>query len=497
MKKFKKKFFKLLKEIESEIKRRSQNRVFNFAVLNFFIIFLEVVYIFLRFKFINNEIPFWYTKLWGDYQLAPRIYIYALPLISAFITIAGLLLIGILAKYFVRYIVDVLTLFISISNIVLAFEVIRTIQIASTPFKPFINPLYFSLFLPFILGFVAIYLITPLFIEFAKDKGIITNPNIHQHPGMILENPSARGGGILYVAVFLVLSLIFVGFTKNFSGFYLSLVLLGILSYVDDYQNTHPYTSFKLVENPLLRLLLLFSVVSLIPMSGIQINVISNPFGDILDLSKIQFNLLSSISPILTAVWIVWFMNVLSWSNGVDGQFSGIAGIASIFVAILSLRFSQLLSIHTQVATMAAISAGASFGLARHTWHPSKIMWGFGAMGAGIVIATLSVLSQTKIITSILIILIPFFDALVTAVRRMFQGKSPLKGDRGHLHHLLMAKGWKVSKIALFYWITTLVFGIISVVCSERYIVQTSLILSGIVAFFIIFLNISTFHKRT
>ena len=36
-------------------------------------------------------------------------------------------------------------------------------------------------------------------------------------------------------------------------------------------------------------------------------------------------------------------------------------------------------TLHKKVAIMAAISAGLSLGFAKFTWHPSKILWGFGA----------------------------------------------------------------------------------------------------------------------
>ena len=123
-------------------------------------------------------------------------------------------------------------------------------------------------------------------------------------------------------------------------------------------------------------------------------------------------------------------------------------------------------------------------------------MWGFSAVAAGAVLTTLSILVNAKTATSIVIILIPFLDAVVTFGRRIIQKKNPLKGDRGHLHHILLDRGWSHKKIAVFYWISTAVFGLIGILSSEKYVGLVTLTLSGIVASFIILLNLKSVWKQ-
>ena len=171
-------------------------------------------------------------------------------------------------------------------------------------------------------------------------------------------------------------------------------------------------------------------------------------------------------------------------------------GIAGIVIALLSLRFHPLQPYQESIARMAVILAGASFGLIPYTWHPSKIMWGFGAMSAGMVLAGLSVLSTSKIATSVIVLMVPFLDGLVTFMRRILQGKNPLKGDRGHLHHLLLERGWSPKKVSLFYWFTTAVFGMVGILASDKYLVQITLTLGGMVAFFIILLNLKSISVK-
>jgi UDP-GlcNAc:undecaprenyl-phosphate GlcNAc-1-phosphate transferase len=158
----------------------------------------------------------------------------------------------------------------------------------------------------------------------------------------------------------------------------------------------------------------------------------------------------------------------------------------------LSLRFTPLLAAQEDYAKMAIIISGAAFGLIPFTWHPSKVMWGFAATSAGLALASLSILSTSKIATSVIVLLIPFLDGTVTVLRRLIQKKNPLKGDRGHLHHLLMERGWKAPQIAIFYWISTMLLGLIGIFASERYLVQITLMLGGVIAFVIILLNLKS-----
>jgi UDP-GlcNAc:undecaprenyl-phosphate GlcNAc-1-phosphate transferase len=317
---------------------------------------------------------------------------------------------------------------------------------------------------------------------------------------MVLSKPSVRGGGFVYAVTFLLMSLVFVGFKVELSGFYLSVLMVATLGIMDDVQNTNVRSNLRILENPYLRLFLLFVSVAPVILSNIMIDIVSNPFGGIFDLTQFRVDLLgnsiSVVAALITVLWIVWVMNVLSWSNGIDGQYSGIVGIASAIIALLALRFEPLESFQLEVGILAAISAGAAIGFMRYNWFPSKIMWGFGAMSAGLVLAVLSILVQSKILTSVMIILIPFLDALVTATRRLLQKKNPLHGDKGHLHHLLLERGWGVRRIAIFYWVATLLFGVIGLITAEAYAVQVALIIGGLVAFIIVLLNVLSIKEK-
>jgi UDP-GlcNAc:undecaprenyl-phosphate GlcNAc-1-phosphate transferase len=475
---------KKLKNTFADLRKRFSSQLIFTLGVNTIIVIFQVVYLRLRFAYLNEEIPLWYTKLWGDYQLAEKNYLYLIPLISAAITVVGISFAIPIRRYFFRYALNVINIFTITANLILTASLLRIIFRASIPFEPLINPIYLGLFVTGLVSFLAVNFVLPRFINYAKEKDIVTSPTLHQHPGMLLSQPSTRGGGFIYGISFLILAIIFEGFPTDFLPFYLALFLISLLGFLDDLQNTRPESKLKFLENPFVRLFLMFLVVSVVSVLGQRIFYISNPVGGLFFFDS------PILSAIITTVWIVWVLNVLSWSNGIDGQYAGIVGIASFLIVLLALRFHPVQIEHIRVATLAAISAGLSFGFIKFTWHPSKILWGFGAISAGLVLSVLSIMVNSKIITSIIIILIPFLDALVTVVRRLLQGKNPLKGDRGHLHHILLNRGWSIRRIAVFYWLTTAIFGGIGYLTSDALTLQIGFILLGIVAFFIVLLNI-------
>jgi UDP-GlcNAc:undecaprenyl-phosphate GlcNAc-1-phosphate transferase len=471
--------------ILEKIAQRFRNRTFSLTFFSLAIILFQIIYILLRFSFLNTDIPLWYTKSWGDYWLAPKSMIYTIPAVSFGIFLFGLGLI-VINKFYIKYYYELIWSSVVFCLSFLSYSLIKIIHSSSTPFDSLVNPNILPLAIPFMVALFLTYFILPYFIEFAQNNKLITIPSVHEHPGMVLSSPSARGGGVVYGFIILFIAVLFIGITKNFSGFYLSLLMISFLGIIDDYQNTHPLSSFKVFENPFLRLFLLFLSVLPTVLSGLVISEISNPFGNILILKNIH----PLLPAVLTIVWIVWVMNVMSWSNGIDGQYSGIVGISSLAIVFLALRFNPLEPIHLQVATLAAISAGSALGFTKYNWHPSKIMWGFGAMSAGLLISVLSIAISGKIVASILIILVPFMDAIVTVMRRIIQKKNPLTGDRGHLHHLLLERGWSPKKIAKFYWFSTAFFGLVGLMTPERYSIQAAMMVIGIVAFMIILLNL-------
>jgi UDP-GlcNAc:undecaprenyl-phosphate GlcNAc-1-phosphate transferase len=314
-----------------------------------------------------------------------------------------------------------------------------------------------SLFLiPWITAAVISFLVTPFVIRFAKKLGIIDYPK--KHPKVIHTVPTPRGGGIpIFIALVFGIFL-FLPVDKHVLGILAGALILAIMGFLDDKYDLNPY----------LRLVLGFAAAAAPIAAGIGIAFVSNPLGGIIDLShpQISFTLFGYphsiwvLSDLFALFWITFLMNIVNMgAKGVDGQMSGVTVIAALTIAFLSLRFSADIT-QWPVIILAAITAGAYLGFLPWHVYPQKIMPGYGGSTlAGYLLAILSILSTTKVGALMVVLGVPLIDTGYTIVRRILTGKSPVWGDRGHLHHRLLDAGMSKTQVALFYWGITAILG--------------------------------------
>jgi UDP-GlcNAc:undecaprenyl-phosphate GlcNAc-1-phosphate transferase len=168
------------------------------------------------------------------------------------------------------------------------------------------------------------------------------------------------------------------------------------------------------------------------------------------------------IADVFAVIWIVWNMNAVNWAKGVDGQLPSFVTIAAFFIALLSLRF-QADQTQGVVTLLALAVSGAYAGLLLWNFYPQKMMPGYAAGSlAGYFLAVLSILGGAKIATALLLLALPTVDGGFTIARRLWAGRSPFWGDRGHLHHRLLDAGWGRRRITVFYSLITLLFGLLA-----------------------------------
>lgn len=328
--------------------------------------------------------------------------------------------------------------------------------------------LWLSLFLAFIISF----LLTPLIMKLAKKFSIIDLPT-RQHPAVIHKKPTPRAGGIppliAFVSVLLIISLIspFFALNKAVIGIIMASLLVVIVGTLDDKYDLNPY--FRLGTNILVALIIVGF--------GIGITSFTNPFGGLVRLDSVIYNftLPSSLAflsgthsiilfaDLVAFAWIIWIMNALNWSSGVDGQLSGIAVIALCILGFASAQLIVRDQSQLRVSIIAFSAAGAFLGFLPWSFYPQKIMPGYGGSTlAGLLISVLAILSGAKLATALLILLIPLVDSIWTVTRRVFNKRSPVWGDSFHLHHQLIKLGFSIPQICLLYYSVSLILGLIA-----------------------------------
>src|SRR3989339_1986227 len=326
------------------------------------------------------------------------------------------------------------------------------------------------LFIPLFFSFLISYFITPIVIRFAKKLKIMDDPRGKTHPKIIHDKPTPRGGGIPVFIAILIASLVFIPIDKHLIAILIGAFVIFVMGFLDDRYSLNPYLR-----------LAIGMVAALIPiLSGIGISFLTNPFGGILDLSN------PLISDLFALIWIVFMMNMLNMgAKGIDGQLSGVTVISAITIAALSFYYSADIT-QWPVIILTAVTAGAFFGF--FPWHkfPQQIMPGYGgATLAGYMLAVASILSTTKVGTLIVVLGIPLIDTGYTILRRVITGKSPVWGDRGHLHHRLLDLGLTKKQVSQVYWSTTAILGILALNLNSAYklytIIGVAFVLGGII----------------
>jgi UDP-GlcNAc:undecaprenyl-phosphate GlcNAc-1-phosphate transferase len=112
-----------------------------------------------------------------------------------------------------------------------------------------------------------------------------------------------------------------------------------------------------------------------------------------------------------------------------------------------------------------------------------------GSNLAGYYLGILSILSTTKVGTLLIVLGIPLIDTAYTVVRRILSGKSPVWGDRGHLHHKLLDLGLSKKQVSYFYWISTALLGIMSLYLNSAYKLYTVIGIAILLGGFFIWLK--------
>lgn len=345
-----------------------------------------------------------------------------------------------------------------------------------------------TIFLPIIISFGITAIATSICLPIIKRLGIVDDPKTHKHPAILHTKPIPRGGGIPLFLGIIITSLFFIPLNQTTIALAVAAGIALIVGTLDDTYDISPY--FRFATNVLCAAIVVFN--------GVTFSFITNPLGGILHLNMftISLNILSfhitiALSDVLALIWIVWVMNMLNWSKGVDGQMPGIVAISAFIIGLLSFRFPLSEQATLIASHVSFIISGAAVGFLLFNFYPAKIFPGYGATSMYLLLAAVSIISSAKLATAVLVMGVPMIDGIVTILRRIFSGKSPFRGDRKHVHHLLLKMGWGQRRIALFYWLVSAIVGTVSLTLSSQGKLFAIIMLAVVIGGGLFFLHIT------
>ncbi|HSL53875.1 MAG TPA: MraY family glycosyltransferase [Pyrinomonadaceae bacterium] len=172
------------------------------------------------------------------------------------------------------------------------------------------------------------------------------------------------------------------------------------------------------------------------------------------------------VSFIVTIVWLVGIANAFNLIDGLDGLASGAALFSSLVILGVSVSQERTLTI-----VVALVLCGALAGFLRYNFNPASIFLGdSGSLFTGFLLAALSVLGTQKATTAVAIVVpilafgVPVVDTAMTMGRRLVSRKPVFEGDKEHIHHMLLARGWSQRRAALVLYGVCALFGLVALI---------------------------------
>jgi UDP-GlcNAc:undecaprenyl-phosphate GlcNAc-1-phosphate transferase len=163
---------------------------------------------------------------------------------------------------------------------------------------------------------------------------------------------------------------------------------------------------------------------------------------------------------VLSAIWLVGLMNVVNFSDGVDGLAAGLCTIDGIAFAVIVF---DLPGGTVAAAVLAALTAGAAAGFLLYNFPPASIFMGDSGsnllgylLGVVAVVGTLKTPAVIALALPLLILAVPFLDTGFVVAKRLKYKRKPWDADANHFHHRMARIGFSPRRTVAYLYAWTL-----------------------------------------
>ena len=293
-------------------------------------------------------------------------------------------------------------------------------------------------------------LLTPVTMRIARAVGAIDEPRERG----LSERPTPLLGGLAIFAGALVAALIWLpaGYGEAhqlWHGVLLAAVLITLVGALDDRFDLPPVV--KLVGQ--------IAAAVIVVHFGVAVKVITLPF-----VGKLHFPNagVTNAGPVLTVIGLVAMMNVVNFSDGVDGLAAGVCAILAAALAVIAFDLNR-----AQPGVLAALTAGAALGFLIYNFPPaSSFMGDCGANLLGLLMGVITVEAAVKttavvsFVLPLILLTMPFLDTTFVVLKRLKYRQLIYRPDSEHFHHRMARIGFSSRRtIAYLYAWTLLLAG--------------------------------------
>ena len=286
--------------------------------------------------------------------------------------------------------------------------------------------------LAFLVALAVAGLLTPLVARLARRVGAVDGI---KERGLAREATPLLGGLAIFAAV-LVAALLFLPLSQSVKGILGGAALITVVGAVDDWRDLG--AGPKLAGQVVAALILV--------LSGVSMDIVTLPF-----VGRIEFG---NAGDVLTLVGLVAIMNVVNFSDGIDGLAAGVCAISAIAFAIIAFDLGK-----DDAGILAAITAGAALGFLVHNFHPASVFMGdcgsnlLGLLlGAIIVEGSLKTNALIALIGPLVVLAVPFLDTGFVVAKRIKYRRPIYHADSNHFHHRFHRMGFSQRRTVLYLY---------------------------------------------
>ena len=290
----------------------------------------------------------------------------------------------------------------------------------------------------FVLALALTAVVTPLVARLARRVGALDPV---QERGLASE-PTPLLGGLAILAGVLVAGVLLLPVTTEMRGILIAAVLITIVGLLDDLVDLPPQ----------LKLLGQVAAGLICVLSGVRVDDFTFPFVGRVDLGDLG-------GP-LTLIGLVLIMNVVNFSDGVDGLAAGVCAIAAAGFAVIAFDLNE-----DAAGILAACIAGAALGFLVHNFHPASVFMGdsgsnlLGLLLGGVIVeGSLKTNALIALVVPLVILAVPFLDTGFVVAKRIKYRRPVYRADSNHFHHRFHRMGFSQRKTVLYLyaWTTTM-----------------------------------------
>jgi UDP-GlcNAc:undecaprenyl-phosphate GlcNAc-1-phosphate transferase len=288
-------------------------------------------------------------------------------------------------------------------------------------------------------------ILTPLTMRFARRVGAIDQPRergLSDHETPLL-------GGLAIFAAAAIAGAVWLPAGEPWIGILLAAALITLVGALDDRFDFPPW--LKLIGQ-------IGAAVVAVAVGGVDVHYITLPFFGHLNFPH--------AGPTLTAIGLVAMMNVVNFSDGVDGLAAGVCAIVGVAFAVIAFSLAAKQGQHAG-GLLASVTAGAAIGFLFHNFPPaSSFMGDAGSNLLGLLMGCIAVqgdLKTSAVVTlalPLILLAVPFLDTTFVVLKRLKYRRPVYEADQEHFHHRLARIGFSVRRtVLIFYGWTLLLAG--------------------------------------